>query len=104
MKGLFGGGGGGGASQKPGPPKQEVGGIDVNLISANKHESGGGKVQGGGSGFLGNLPGLGQFKGLFSAQTSTEEISDGAADSRAMYQIDTEPSASNNIGTGAPWL
>ena len=64
--------GGGGGEKKPGPPQHEIGGTDINLVSANKHSSGGkqppGKMpdKGGSDAWLGSLPGMEPLKGLFA--------------------------------------
>ena len=67
LGGLLGGGGGGDKT-----PQHEIGGTDINLVSANQQQSGtppkdGAPGGGGGGGdkWLGALPGMEPLKGLF---------------------------------------
>ena len=83
-------------TKPPAPPLYEVMGTDVNLISANKHAegkgAGGGGGGGGNDGWLANMPGLSNFKPIFSSQTDAEAVSEEGNDTE-MTQAQSEAEA-----------
>ena len=66
----------GGGKKAPPPALHEIGGTDINLVSANQSSTG---QKGSGSGkdsWLGGLPGMEGLKGLFAAQVDNNSLSE----------------------------